>query len=440
MSLDAEASASLRAPDSSDAALCRREFLLLCVTFGLNHATVTTPILFASSVLTNDVGQGSNAVLYGTTLVFSLFFANLVLSYTGPRNGLALSMIAYSTYVFLFAVSASLCAHRDDNGACIEGHPLQFPASVVGAFIGGCGAGLLWTCQGAFFALVCERLAAAEATGKQVVTAELSGTWGLIFLAFECAIRALTTVLTKYVGLHFDVVFYIYAGLAALAALVFASWSTDLQKGGADTRSSICAKLTAATTLWRDPKLWLLQPTNITFGFAAAWLGGYVSRNILSQALNLGFLGFAGAMLSGLAAILSKVCGLVSERIGKGPVVAIGAIAFLMLGICSKFVGEPSTWGWGVLVFYMFMGIGRAVYESTNKAIFADMFPGAKSAGAFANVFVFNSGASTVAFILGATGTELPELYLLLFFGIVTVPGYALASWLGQRFTSRDGQ
>ena len=28
------------------------------------------------------------------------------------------------------------------------------------------------------------------------------------------------------------------------------------------------------------------------------------------------------------------------------------------------------------------MGIGRAVYESTNKAIFADFFPGEKSAGA----------------------------------------------------------
>ena len=32
--------------------------------------------------------------------------------------------------------------------------------------------------------------------------------------------------------------------------------------------------------------------------------------------------------------------------------------------------------------FKVLMGIGRAVYESTNKAIFADFFPGEKSAGA----------------------------------------------------------
>lgn len=89
-------------------------------------------------------------------------------------------------------------------------------------------------------------------------------------------------------------------------------------------------------------------------------------------------------------------------------------------------------------VFYVLMGIGRAVYESTNKAIFADFFPGEAgqetsldvhvvwlglyaisklqcfqselprlsvqaSAGAFANVFVFGTAASTAAFTLGAT-------------------------------------
>ena len=38
----------------------------------------------------------------------------------------------------------------------------------------------------------------------------------------------------------------------------------------------------------------MLQCTNLTFGFAAAWLGGYVGRYILSQALSSEFIGFAG--------------------------------------------------------------------------------------------------------------------------------------------------
>ena len=42
----------------------------------------------------------------------------------------------------------------------------------------------------------------------------------------------------------------------------------------------------------------------------------------------------------------------------------------------------------GSEVFYLLMGIGRAVYESTNKAIFADFFPGeAPAVAQYATVF-----------------------------------------------------
>lgn len=73
-------------------------------------------------------------------------------------------------------------------------------------------------------------------------------------------------------------------------------------------------------------------------------------------------------MLSALASVLSLGLGFVARRVGKGPVIALGAVAFMLLGVLSKFVGHPETWGWGVLVFYVLMGVGRAVYESTNKA------------------------------------------------------------------------
>lgn len=155
-----------------------------------------------------------------------------------------------------------------------------------------------------------------------------------------------------------------------------------------------------------------------------------MGRYIATPALGSQFIGFAGAMLSALASVLSAVLGRVARKVGKGPVVALGATAFLLLGVLSKFVGNPATWGWGALVFYLFMGIGRAVYESTNKAIFVDFFPGEASAGAFANVFVFGTLASTIAFTLGATSENLSELYLLMIFAVLTVPGYMTASIL----------
>eukprot|EP00747_Dinoflagellata_sp_TGD_P024609 gnl/TRDRNA2_/TRDRNA2_130672_c1_seq1.p1 gnl/TRDRNA2_/TRDRNA2_130672_c1~~gnl/TRDRNA2_/TRDRNA2_130672_c1_seq1.p1 ORF type:complete len:463 (-),score=82.77 gnl/TRDRNA2_/TRDRNA2_130672_c1_seq1:81-1427(-) len=427
-------------PDPRDARLYRREFLLMSATFGLNHATVTTPIIFASTVLTNSAGQGGNAMLYGATLVFSLFFANPVFSILGPKRSLSISMFLYAVYVCVFAVSSAFCAEWSVKGACLEGEPLQLPIVLAGAFVGGCGAGLLWTAQGAFFASVCERVAVAEVREKPEVTAELAGTFAFIFLGFECTIRASTTVLHKYVELSIPLTFYLYAGLALAAMVTFTTFATNLQSAAPPQKGSFCSKVFAAIDLWRDPKLWVLQCTNITFGFAAAWLGGYVGRDILTKALSSGFIGFAGALLSGLAALLSKVFSKVAAKSGKGPIVLLGAISFLALGCLSRWGDHPEEWGWGALIFYVLMGIGRAVYESTNKAIFADFFPGEKSPGAFANVFVFGTGASTVAFVLGAVNDDLAELYLLLIFAALTFPGFLLASVMNAPAAAQTAQ
>jgi len=176
--------------------------------------------------------------------------------------------------------------------------------------------------------------------------------------------------------------------------------------------------------LWRDPILWLLQFTNLTYGFACSWLTGYVDRCILSLALSSDFIGFAGALISGLACVLSSVFGLAQR--GKFPVLALGALSFLALGVLSR-CGTPVTWGWGTIVFYVLMGVGRAVWESTNKAVLADFFPGAKSPGVFANVFIFSTSASSVAFVLGAVKFDFLELVLLITCATLTVPSLALA-------------
>lgn len=415
-------------PDPMEASKFRREFILLSLTFGCNHATVTAPIIFASTVLTNAAGQGGNAVLYGSTLICSVFFSTSLNALLGPKQGLALSMFSYATFVLCFAIASSHCVKRNESGACVEDDGVQLPLFVLGSVIGGLGAGLLWTAQGAFYSAVCEKVAAAEQKETPAITAELSSTFAFIFLFWECLIRAMTTILTKYAHMSFSSTFYIMAALAFLSALAYTILSSNLT--GKPQKGSLCAKALVVVNLWRDPKIWVLQATNITFGFAAAWLGGYVGREILSKALSSNFIGFAGAILSGLAAILSKVFGYLAAKVGKGPIVGLGAVAFLFLGILSKWVGTPSEWQYGAIIFYVLMGIGRAVYESTNKAIFADFFPGEKSAGAFANVFVFGTAASTAAFIMGATKTTDAELYLLVLFAVLTLPGFGLATWL----------
>lgn len=429
---------SMTAPLQADPAESKRykkEFYIMCIAFGLNHATVTTPIQFATSVLTAQNGNASNAALYGSTLLSSLFLSNLLYAILGAKKGLSLSMLAYAVYVAFFAFASSMCKDKDPKGGCIEADDLQLPIACLGGLIGGLGAGLLWTCQGAFYALVCEKLATAEARPKAEITAEYAGNFAIIFLGFECAIRAATTFVTggEFLHLSFEVAFYIWSAAAFLATIFFWTCSTNLQPAVEVARGSVFDKLLAAVHLWNDPKLWLLQFTNVTFGFGAAWLAGYVNPNILKPALNATFIGFAGAGLSGLAAILSPILGKLAANIGKGPIITLGAAAFLCLGIFSKFVGNPATWGYGATIFYAFMGIGRAVYESTNKAVIADFFPGEKSPGAFANAFVFGTSSSLAVFLLSTFHYPEPEVYLLILFAVLTLPGFLLAGFLTPR-------
>lgn len=383
-------------------------------------------------------------------MICSLFFSNVIYGVVGPKKGLVMSMVLYAVYVLLFAFATTQCAVRDKkSGKCTEAHDLMWAFALGGAAIGGLGAGLLWTCQGAFYAVVCDKMAIAENRPKAEVTADFAGVFGMIFLGFECIVRALTSVLrgaaTEKIMFSNLVTFLIWAAAAAASAVIFAAFATDLKPATSAARGGVMDKLLVAVRLWRDPKLWLLQTTNITFGFAVAWLGGYVAPNVLSVTLGAKFIGFAGAMLSGLAAILALVFGPIAARIGKGPILAAGCVAFASLAILSKLASHydpggkylASDWGDAVVLFYVMMGIGRAVYESTNKAIIADVFPGDKAPAAFANVFVFGTAASTVAFALSAFSITAPFYWLLIGFAAATLPAFFLAMALKKGEDSR---
>lgn len=432
-------------PDPAEASRLKKQFYIMAFCFAINHATVTTPLQYSSSLLTTEIGNLSNSVLYGMTLICSLFFANVIYAVLGGKKGLAISMALYAVYVLCFAMAINSCQKETDT-TIIECNADAEPLAIGGAVIGGFGAGLLWTCQGAFYSMVCGKLAIAEDRPLAEATANLGGVFALIFLGGECTVRAMTSVLTGAASDSLKIsefqTFLIWAAFAVGSGTFFAVFAEDLQPPTPAARGGITDKLLAAVSLWKDPKLWLLQFTNITFGFAVAWIGGYVAPNILKKTLGTSFIGFAGAMLSGTAAILSRVFAPIAVRIGKGPILALGAVAFVCIALLSKFaVGDaikgkdgqkvidykPSPWGDGVVLFYVLMGIGRAVYESTNKAIVADIFPGDKAPGAFANVFVFGTAASTFAFALASQKINQPFYYLLIVFAAITVPGYMLA-------------
>merc|ERR1711998_613977 len=87
-----------------------------------------------------------------------------------------------------------------------------------------------------------------------------------------------------------------------------------------------------------------------------------------------------------------------------------GPVCFGLLALLPLIVGY-STMGplVGVVWLYVLQGLGRGVWESTNKAVVADYFS-YDNLGAFSNLIVANGGASAIVFFVNAYGGTSPTI------------------------------
>ena len=78
-----------------------------------------------------------------------------------------------------------------------------------------------------------------------------------------------------------------------------------------------------------------------------------------------------------------------------------GAVNWIVLFSSVLIIGTAKleSMGWGIVFIYILAGSGRAVFEGTNKATFADFFPRDKEA-AFANSVVFSGGSAAIGFLI----------------------------------------
>mmetsp|Transcript_41478 Transcript_41478/g.58367 ORF Transcript_41478/g.58367 Transcript_41478/m.58367 type:complete len:226 (+) Transcript_41478:1-678(+) len=141
----------------------------------------------------------------------------------------------------------------------------------------------------------------------------------------------------------------------------------------------------------------------MVFGFSGAFLNSFVSGEVIRVALNDESSKTVGLFVSWtafVAAIVSLIFGKYTHDYGKGPVMIFGN--FMFLGVALPFILFPDlkSWTWySLLLVYACQGIGRATFESTMKAVFADMFPYEKE-GAFANIILQDGLSGSIGYLL----------------------------------------
>jgi MFS family permease len=272
----------------------------------------------------------------------------------------------------------------------------------VGAAIGGIGGGFLWTAQGSYFGQAAEEHAAFLQQDVKLSTAYFAGIFAFVYLAEEVCLRLLSTALLETGRISWTAIFGVYTVVAVVSTMGMVLVHNYPKQQG--QRVSDFYKVTAAVQLLRDdPKMKYMIGLNSAFGFCGAFLNSYVNGQVVRVALNdpdSKYVGGLSALVAAVAAIMSLVLAPVAQKFGKGPILVGGALCFF--GVAFPFVVQPNAaqWGWGGLIMvYTLQGMGRATFESTLKATFADYFSYEKE-GAFANIILQNGLSSAIGYIL----------------------------------------
>ena len=388
-------SGMLMPPSSCDVQAAKRtlrNFVTMAILFSANHGCTVSCLALATARL-GSIGAWQSGVLYFTYTASAIVGATYITKTLGSRNSIVAGMALYCAYVgcfFLVAITITSTA------------TLANGAALLGAAIGGVGGGFLWTAQGSYFGQASAEHGTWLQQDVRLSTAYFAGIFAFVYLAEEVLLRLLSSALLETGRISWSAIFALYTAVAVVSTLGMVLVHNYPKQQ--EERVSVFYKVTAAVQLLRgDPKMKYMIGLNASFGLAGAFLNSYVNGEVVRVALNdpgSKYVGGLSALVAAVAAIMSLVLARVTQRYGKGPVLVGGALCFF--GMVFPFVVQPNAmqWGWrGLVMVYTLQGMGRATFESTLKATFADYFPNEKE-GAFANIILQNGLSSAFGYIL----------------------------------------
>jgi len=406
-------------PDQGETALeLRANFFRMSIYFAIGHSCAMTPLVYATSALESQAAYLGNMTLYIAMLISALVLAIPIIGMVGHRRAMVAAMALYTVYVLGFSFASMSTAPS-----------MQRVFFISGSMCAGVAGGLLWTAEGSYMKRSAEAIAREENTAQTLVNSELATQFAFYYLLSEEVAKILWSCL-MFVGMTVQTTGLLYAAFA-LGSCFAMTLVSELPQSKED--QPVCAKLLGTVSLWSDVRIWLLSPTNITFGLSAAYMNGYFNANIASKELGDKYIGFLTAFTVIVSWALTKVYGYFGQRFGNSIPIFVGAASFAGIPILMLATHCCQEWGWCILAFYVLQGSGRSVYESANKAVFADTFKGADSESAFANCILQMAASSAFCFFVSAEMGAPQMQIVVLLFALVTPVAYMSKLYLDPR-------
>ncbi|XP_051954489.1 protein unc-93 homolog A-like [Xyrauchen texanus] len=225
---------------------------------------------------------------------------------------------------------------------------------------------------------------------------------------------------------------YIGVGLLAIifVALFLDNIDRDLAREFRKNKGNVsfCSTILSTFKLMRNPKLLLLIPLTIYSGFEQSFLDGEYTKNYVTCALGIHYVGFVMICFGAVNSLCSFAFGRLAAYTGRIPLFCLAALINLgcILGLLY-WKPHPDQ----LPVFFVFSalwGMADAVWQIQTNALYGILFADHKEA-AFANYRMWESLGFVIAFAYSTYICLSTKIYIILTLLAVTMVTYLFVEY-----------
>lgn len=391
-------------------------------------------VAYSSSEFSDIISTISNGSLYLCNALSAFFIAGDFVYYSGPKFSMTIGLIGNCIFVLGFLISSYY--------PCTVWY-IFIPSSIIG----GLASGLQWTAQGKYYSVASIYYSEEINISVEECNKKFAAIFATIYLLLEVIFKMIATgLLILFPGKGKLIVFIIYT--------IFAGIATFLITGVSDLKIPFSKDLFQEFTIQKsiqncinflsnDEIFLYISYFQFGTGLTLSYVTSYVYGIIVGDSDTLGksYIGILSAFVVVIAAIVSMSSTFIVEFLGRSFNILIANLTICLLGIVLIFLTNSELGTWKYIVPYLFLeGITLGIWESTNKAIVADIygFDEIKSSSAFAMLyFLFFLGNGIGYFCIN----HLPRSSIILLlivngiFGVIPYVSLLNRSTYGERRT-----
>uniref|UniRef100_A0AAY4CLP8 Protein unc-93 homolog A n=1 Tax=Denticeps clupeoides TaxID=299321 RepID=A0AAY4CLP8_9TELE len=417
---------------------------VLVVSFGfLSLFTAYGGLQSLQSSLNAEAGMGviSLSVIYGALILSSMFLPHILIKNIGCKWTIVVSMGCYVTYSF---------------GNLYPGWATLIPTSAIL----GLGGSPLWSAKCTYLTISGNRQAEKESKKAEDVINmyfgifffifQSSAVWGNLMSSLifgqDANITEIPEENLKYCGAGsceedfiptanttrpaqnlINTLLGAYIGVGVLAIILVAvlldNIDRDMAKDFRSNRTSFWPTFLATFKLLKNRTLILLIPLTMYSGFEQSFLSGEYTKNYVTCALGIHYVGFAMICFGATNSVCSIAFGKLARYTGRMPLFCLAAVTNFSC-IISLLFWRPHPDQLAVFFVYPALwGMSDAIWQTQTNALYGVLFPDHKEA-AFANYRMWESLGFVIAFAYSTYICLSTKLYILISVLILTMITY----------------